>query len=493
MNAKNLSPLWRNWRLLLEVTLCAFAFREETSIALVCSDETRVSEISSHEAENIPSFSLTSSRNMQKSAVQQLVDLIAQAAKEIEADVATQLPGATITDINLPVVAPEDNLETTPKRRAALRALQAATHQLIATLTPASAYSAETYLSFYHKTAIDTVLGARIADLIHSIDPDSSKGGVHVEVLAKMACMEPRKLAHILRFLALRNIFCELTENHWANNRHSLPLCTDSSNSIVNSLGHIKEEISLPALIELPKLLLDKTQDGALSWDSEGGYRAERFGKAMLEMTQAIGSGASVYKAFDWHKLGLKGTLIDVGGGVGAAAYAVSSYFRMESGSSGSGGGDHRWQRSSTANLEFEEADFFKSQPAHRSGEADAYFLRHVLHDWPFESCSQILSHLRKAAKPTTSLLICESVLSPPLVDPNSPVLSNGGMASASTYFRNLSMMTLLNAEERSHAEFAEIFKSSGWKLQSTTPLATLSDYFILEGIPDPSWETCDA
>ncbi|POW13737.1 hypothetical protein PSHT_07603, partial [Puccinia striiformis] len=488
----------------------------------------------------IPSFSLTSSRNMQKSAVQQLVDLIAQAAKEIEADVATQLPGATITDINLPVVAPEDNLETTPKRRAALRALQAATHQLIATLTPASAYSTETYFYRY-------VLGARIADLIHSIDPDSSKGGVHVEVLAKMACMEPRKLAHILRFLALRNIFCELTENHWANNRHSLPLCTDSSNSIVNSLGHIKEEISLPALIELPKLLLDKTQDGALSWDvhnsafqnyykpgcdffeflakSEGGYRAERFGKAMvrgcsilifamplrnfvltqqiaicgfghqLEMTQAIGSGASVYKAFDWHKLGLKGTLIDVGGGVGAAAYAVSSYLpgwkvvvqdRAEVITDGK-------EIGSTANLEFEEADFFKSQPAHRSGEADAYFLRHVLHDWPFESCSQILSHLRKAAKPTTSLLICESVLSPPLVDPNSPVLSNGGMASASTYFRNLSMMTLLNAEERSHAEFAEIFKSSGWKLQSTTPLATLSDYFILEGIPDPSWETCDA
>ncbi|KAI9623039.1 hypothetical protein KEM48_009656 [Puccinia striiformis f. sp. tritici PST-130] len=440
---------------------------------------------------------------MQKSAVQQLVDLIAQAAKEIEADVATQLPGATITDINLPVVAPEDNLETTPKRRAALRALQAATHQLIATLTPASAYSAETYLSFYHKTAIDTVLGARIADLIHSIDPDSSKGGVHVEVLAKMACMEPRKLAHILRFLALRNIFCELTENHWANNRHSLPLCTDSSNSIVNSLGHIKEEISLPALIELPKLLLDKTQDGALSWDvhnsafqnyykpgcdffeflakSEGGYRAERFGKAMLEMTQAIGSGASVYKAFDWHKLGLKGTLIDVGGGVGAAAYAVSSYLPG-------------WKvvvqdRAEVITDGKENYD----QPAHRSGEADAYFLRHVLHDWPFESCSQILSHLRKAAKPTTSLLICESVLSPPLVDPNSPVLSNGGMASASTYFRNLSMMTLLNAEERSHAEFAEIFKSSGWKLQSTTPLATLSDYFILEGIPDPSWETCDA
>jgi hypothetical protein len=37
----------------------------------------------------------------------------------------------------------------------------------------------------------------------------------------------------------------------------------------------------------------------------------------------------------------------------------------------------------STANLEFEQADFFKEQPAHRIQGADAYFLRHILHDWP--------------------------------------------------------------------------------------------------------------
>jgi hypothetical protein len=43
-------------------------------------------------------------------------------------------------------------------------------------------------------------------------------------------------------------------------------------------------------------------------------------------MAQAIGSGIAIYKAFHWQKLGPKGTLIDVGGGVGAAAYALSTY-----------------------------------------------------------------------------------------------------------------------------------------------------------------------
>jgi hypothetical protein len=99
---------------------------------------------------------------------------------------------------------------------------------------------------------------------------------------------------------------------------------------------------------------------------------------------------------------------------------------------------------------------------------------------------------LRKAAKPTTSLLICETVLDPPLTDPNSPILSNGGMASVSSYTRNLSMMTLVNAEERSQEQFVEILNKSGWKFQSVTPLATLADYFMIEGIPDPSWKQED-
>ncbi|KAA1083558.1 hypothetical protein PGT21_004435 [Puccinia graminis f. sp. tritici] len=453
---------------------------------------------------------------MPVSAARQLVELIYQAVDDIEADVESRLPGGKLAELNSPIVAPEDGLEMSPKRREALRTLQAATHQLISTLMPSGLYVLNSYASVFQKTAIDTVVGARIADLIHSIDPDSRMGGVHVEVLAQKATMDPQKLTHILRFLALRNIFCELSPNRWTNNRHSFPLRTDSSNSILNALGHMREETSLPALVELPKLLLDKQVDGAFSKDphqsafqkyyepgcslfeflakSQGGYRSERFGKAMLEMAQANGSGMSVYKAFDWKKLGPRGTLIDVGGGVGAAAYTLATYLpgwkvvvqdRPEVIKDGK---KNHQRKASTANLEFEEVDFFEEQPRHRSGRADAYFLRHVLHDWPFKSCVEILTHLRIASKPTTCLLICETALNPPLLDPDSPILSNGGMASVSTYTRNLAMMTLLNAEERSQEEFLEILNQSGWKLQSITPLATLADYFIIEGVPDPAW-----
>lgn len=82
---------------------------------------------------------------MPVSAAQQLVDLIAQAVKDIEADVATHIPGGTITEVNSPIVAPEDTAIATPKRRAALRNLQAATHQLLATMMPAGLYGLDAY------------------------------------------------------------------------------------------------------------------------------------------------------------------------------------------------------------------------------------------------------------------------------------------------------------------------------------------------------------
>ncbi|POW10890.1 hypothetical protein PSHT_08579 [Puccinia striiformis] len=389
---------------------------------------------------------------MPVSAAQQLAELILQAVKDIEADTATQIPGAQTTDINLPTVAAEDDLEATPHRRAALRTLKGATHQLLATLSPAGLYVQELHHTYLQTTALDIASRARIADLIYSIDADSNKGGVHVEILAEKAGMDSRKLTHVLRFLAIRNVFVEEKLDHFSNNRHSFPLRTDSANTMWNALGHLREELGVPAFVELPEVLLDKEGGRALSWDhahsafqkyyepgcdffeflarSKDGYRAERFGKTM-----------------------------------------------------------HYKKIASKANVEFEEADFFKEQPPHRAQEVDVYFLRHILHDWPAKACVEILTQLRKAAKPTSRLLIAETGLEPPLLDRQSPILANGGMATSVSHNLNLSMMTLFNGEERGTQEFTEIFGEAGWKLESVSTLTTVLDRFIFEGVPDPSWK----
>lgn len=45
-----------------------------------------------------------------------------------------------------------------------------------------------------------------------------------------------------------------------------------------------------------------------------------------VESTRATGTGSAHYKGYDWQNLGPVGTLIDVGGGIGAAAYAISTH-----------------------------------------------------------------------------------------------------------------------------------------------------------------------
>ncbi|KAI9613116.1 hypothetical protein H4Q26_010394 [Puccinia striiformis f. sp. tritici PST-130] len=434
---------------------------------------------------------------MPVSAAQQLAELILQAVKDIEADTATQIPGAQTTDINLPTVAAEDDLEATPHRRAALRTLKGATHQLLATLSPAGLYVQELHHTYLQTTALDIASRARIADLIYSIDADSNKGGVHVEILAEKAGMDSRKLTHVLRFLAIRNVFVEEKLDHFSNNRHSFPLRTDSANTMWNALGHLREELGVPAFVELPEVLLDKEGGRALSWDhahsafqkyyepgcdffeflarSKDGYRAERFGKTMIELSRSSGTEEAHYKGYDWEKLGPNGILIDIV--VQDRPEVVKD------------GKEHYKKIASKANVEFEEADFFKEQPPHRAQEVDVYFLRHILHDWPAKACVEILTQLRKAAKPTSRLLIAETGLEPPLLDRQSPILANGGMATSVSHNLNLSMMTLFNGEERGTQEFTEIFGEAGWKLESVSTLTTVLDRFIFEGVPDPSWK----
>jgi hypothetical protein len=104
-------------------------------------------------------------------------------------------------------------------------------------------------------------------------------------------------------------------------------------------------------------------------------------------------------------------------------------------------------------------------------------------------TCVEILTHLRKAAKLTSRLLIAETKVAPPLFDRQSPLLSNGGMAADSSHTSSLLMLTLFNAEERSTEEFADIFSSAGWKLDSVSTLNTVLDRFIFEAIPDPCWK----
>lgn len=134
---------------------------------------------------------------------------------------------------------------------------------------------------------------------------------------------------------------------------------------------------------------------------------------------------------------------------------------------------------------------FFDPMPV----QADVYFMRAIIHDWPEDESRQILGHLNAAAKPTSKLVLFEMMAlhacSDELVGGNDvpyPLLANLGIAGAgfvtmidmhvslcSFRFPQMlkgasQMISLLNGRERTAREYEELGKQAGWKLETVKP-----------------------
>jgi SAM-dependent methyltransferase len=113
--------------------------------------------------------------------------------------------------------------------------------------------------------------------------------------------------------------------------------------------------------------------------------------------------------------------------------------------------------------------DFFTSAlPA----EGDVYTMSQILHDWSDERCLAILRNLRTAMKPGARLLVVERVL------------DGAGAAEPMNYLTDMQMMVLFpGAKERTLAEFAHLFRQSGFSGPRVVP--TRSAFNIIETGPE--------
>ncbi|KAL9620723.1 MAG: hypothetical protein Q9160_004736 [Pyrenula sp. 1 TL-2023] len=94
--------------------------------------------------------------------------------------------------------------------------------------------------------------------------------------------------------------------------------------------------------------------------------------------------------------------------------------------------------------------DFFTAQPMMG---ARAYYMRHILHDWPDEECRTILRHLKNAMEPGYSkVLIHECVIA----DRDASWQHTG---------LDIYMMALFSAQERTEREWRELLESVGLKV----------------------------
>jgi hypothetical protein len=109
--------------------------------------------------------------------------------------------------------------------------------------------------------------------------------------------------------------------------------------------------------------------------------------------------------------------------------------------------------------------DFFKEVPKG----ADAYLMRHIIHDWDDEESLQILKNVRRAVSANGRLLIVEGVVP-------------AGNEPSFTKLLDLNMLVLPGGQERTADEYRTLFEAAGFRLASITP--THSEVSVIEGRP---------
>lgn len=108
--------------------------------------------------------------------------------------------------------------------------------------------------------------------------------------------------------------------------------------------------------------------------------------------------------------------------------------------------------------------DFFHSVP----GGADAYVMRHIIHDWDDDRARTILKHCHAVMSPGNKLLVVESVIPPG----NDPFMGK---------FLDLTMMLIPGGKERTADEYRSLYDDSGFDLVRIVP--TRSEVSVIEGV----------
>jgi hypothetical protein len=112
---------------------------------------------------------------------------------------------------------------------------------------------------------------------------------------------------------------------------------------------------------------------------------------------------------------------------------------------------------------EFASGSFFESVPA-----ADAYIMKHIIHDWDDESAARILANCRKAIQAGGKLLVVDHVI---------PARNEPSFAK----LMDIEMLVLPGGRERTEQEWRELFAASGFRLERIIQTPVIA---IIEGTP---------
>lgn len=309
---------------------------------------------------------------------------------------------------------------------------------------------------FWATQAIYVAVRLRIPDLLAS-------GPRTADQLAAESDSHPCSLYRLLRALASSGVFREDTGHRFSLTPLSECLRRDTPGSLA-ALTWMRGDWQYRAWSDL----LHNVQTGETAFNHV-------FGESLFEFLRRTPENAAIFDqgmvgvhgretdamlaAFDFTDIQI---LADIGGGNGSVLAAVLTRHpklkailfdradvidRAKTNLTLAGVADR---------VQFLAGDFFQSVP----GGADAYFLRHIIHDWNDDQTRTILNNCHTAMPSNGRLLIAEFVL------PDGPEPFQG------KWF-DLAMMTVTGGQERTETEYRTLLDECGFDRRRVVPTTT--------------------
>lgn len=318
---------------------------------------------------------------------------------------------------------------------------------------------------YWHTQAIYVVAKLGIADALKD-------GPKSADELASVTQTNARAIYRLLRALASLGIFAEDAEHRFALTPMAECLRSDVPGS-VRSLAIIRGEWQYESWGQL----LHSIRTGQCAFEKIHGsplfdYLAANPEKGKLfdeAMTGVHGRETmAMLDAYDFSGIRV---LADVGGGNGEVLASVLTRYPDMRGilfdqPSVIERSRARLESAGVAGrCDATAGNFFESVPHG----ADAYLLRHIIHDWDDEKSVAILRNCRAAMGKQGKLLLAEGIVPP------------GNEPSISKFF-DLAMMVLPGGMERTEDEYRRLFAASGFSLKRIVPTSTWIS--VIEGEP---------
>jgi len=286
-------------------------------------------------------------------------------------------------------------------------------------------------------------------------------GAKTADEIAKAKGLHPTSLYRLLRGLASYGIFVEQEDGTFAHTPRSDALRKDVPHSAWNVVHLIARPWSVRAWMELGHSI----RAGTPAFEHVHGMQLfeyldkrpnelELFAEGMRSFS--VSTGTAVAETYDFS--GIR-TLADIGGSQGFVLSLVLQKYADMRGilfdlpAVVKGAPSFIKSYGLESRIDVRSGNFFESIP---SG-ADAYLLKHTLHNWSDEDCLRILKNIYAVAEPGTKLLVIDAVI---------------GARNEHEFAKILDIQMLVHfrGKERTQAEWKELLHAAGFELTRVVP-----------------------